>query len=92
MQTYPANKFEIIIADDSNDTTFDKILKFSSDLPNLKAIHRDRRDGWKGGALNLATGLMNPESTFAILLDADSVLLGNTLKNLFWSLVGSQIQ
>ncbi len=79
-QTYPAVKFEVVIVDDSTDDTFDKILKFSSDLPNLKAIHRDNRDGWKGGALDVAIGRMNPESSFAIIVDADSVLLRNTLE------------
>jgi glycosyltransferase involved in cell wall biosynthesis len=50
MQTYPIENFEIIIVDDSTDDTFDKILKFSAGLKNVKAIHRGTREGWKGGS------------------------------------------
>jgi cellulose synthase/poly-beta-1,6-N-acetylglucosamine synthase-like glycosyltransferase len=79
-QIYPKDNFEIIIVDDSTDDTFDKILKFSGSLPNLKATHRISREGWKGGALNTAVELMSPQSSFAMVVDADAVLLNDTLE------------
>ena len=79
-QTYPSDRFEIIIVDDSTDDTFDKILELSKGLPNLKAIHRDSREGWKGGALNVAIKLMNSESLLTMVVDADTVLLSDTLE------------
>lgn len=82
MQTYPIENFEIIIVDDSTDDTFDKILKFSAGLKNVKAIHRGTREGWKGGALNNAIELMSPHSFLAIVVDADAVLLSNTIEEL----------
>ncbi len=51
--SYPANRFEIIIVDDSTDDTYQKIQTTLSQLNNLKVIRRDNRAGWKGGALIL---------------------------------------
>jgi glycosyltransferase involved in cell wall biosynthesis len=46
--SYPDDRFEIIIVDDSTDDTYQKIPTRLPDLQDLKVIHRQSRAGWKG--------------------------------------------
>jgi cellulose synthase/poly-beta-1,6-N-acetylglucosamine synthase-like glycosyltransferase len=78
--SYPTNRFEIIIVDDSTDDTYQKIQTMLSDLQNLKVIHRDNRAGWKGGALNIALDIMDKRASNVLVLDADNILLADTLE------------
>jgi cellulose synthase/poly-beta-1,6-N-acetylglucosamine synthase-like glycosyltransferase len=78
--SYPTDRFEIIIVDDSTDDTYQKIQTRLSDLRNLKVIHRDNRAGWKGGALNVALDAMDKRATNVLVLDADNILLVDTLE------------
>jgi cellulose synthase/poly-beta-1,6-N-acetylglucosamine synthase-like glycosyltransferase len=78
--SYPTDRFEIIIVDDSTDDTYQKMQTMLSDLQNLKVIHRDNRAGWKGGALNVALDIMDKKASNVLVLDADNVLLVDTLE------------
>ncbi len=78
--SYPTDRFEIIIVDDSTDDTYQKIQTMLSELQNLKVIHRDNRAGWKGGALNVALDIMDKRASKVLVLDADNILLVNTLE------------
>jgi cellulose synthase/poly-beta-1,6-N-acetylglucosamine synthase-like glycosyltransferase len=78
--SYPTDRFEIIIVDDSTDDTYQKIQTVSSDLQNLKVIHRDNRAGWKGGALNVALQAMDERASNVLILDADNILLVDTVE------------
>ena len=78
--SYPTDRFEIIIVDDSTDDTYQKIQTMLSELQNLKVNHRDSRTGWKGGALNVALDIMDKRASKVLVLDADSILLVNTLE------------
>jgi cellulose synthase/poly-beta-1,6-N-acetylglucosamine synthase-like glycosyltransferase len=78
--SYPTDRFEIIIVDDSTDDTYQKIQSMSSDLQNLKLIHRDNRAGWKGGALDIALDIMDKRASNVLVLDADNILLADTLE------------
>jgi cellulose synthase/poly-beta-1,6-N-acetylglucosamine synthase-like glycosyltransferase len=78
--SYPNDRFEIIIVDDSTDDTYQKIQTRLSDLGNLKAIHRDNRAGWKGGALNIALDAMDNRASNVLVLDADNILLVDTVE------------
>jgi cellulose synthase/poly-beta-1,6-N-acetylglucosamine synthase-like glycosyltransferase len=78
--SYPTDRFEIIIVDDSTDDTYQKIQTMLSDLRNLKVIHRDNRTGWKGGALNIALDAMDKRASNVLVLDADSILLVDTVE------------
>jgi cellulose synthase/poly-beta-1,6-N-acetylglucosamine synthase-like glycosyltransferase len=78
--SYPADKFEIIIIDDSSDDTHEKIQRRLTDIHNLRVIHRQKREGWKGGALNVALDAMDKRTSYALILDADNVLLADTLE------------
>src|SRR5919112_6111113 len=78
--SYPSDRFEIIIVDDSTDDTYQKIQTMSSDLQNLKVIHRDNRAGWKGGALNVALQAIDKRASNVLIVDADNILLVATLE------------
>jgi len=78
--SYPADRLEIIIVDDSSDDTYQKIMTRSPDLQNLKVIHRKNRAGWKGGALNIALDAMDKRTSHLLVLDADNVLLADTVE------------
>jgi cellulose synthase/poly-beta-1,6-N-acetylglucosamine synthase-like glycosyltransferase len=78
--SYPTDRFEIIIVDDSTDDTYQKIQTMLSELQNLKVIHRDNRAGWKGGALNVALDVTDKRASNVLVLDADNILLVDTLE------------
>ncbi|MEM2454679.1 MAG: glycosyltransferase, partial [Candidatus Bathyarchaeia archaeon] len=76
---YPADKFEIIVVDDSNDETIDILMDYERRYyPRIKVIHRNTRAGYKAGALNEA--LKNSRGEFILVLDADSILEPDFLK------------
>jgi cellulose synthase/poly-beta-1,6-N-acetylglucosamine synthase-like glycosyltransferase len=78
--TYPADRFEIMIIDDSSDDTYQKIQSMLARFQNLKVIHRDNRDGWKGGALNVGLEDMDKRVSNVLVVDADNILLEDTLQ------------
>lgn len=80
--SYVCDRFETIIIDDSNNGTFDKLKKWQKAIPNLKVIHRENRDGWKGGALNVGINNLNKNSDIVLIIDADNVLKEDTLKKI----------
>jgi cellulose synthase/poly-beta-1,6-N-acetylglucosamine synthase-like glycosyltransferase len=78
--SYPIDRLEIIIVDDSTDDTYQKIQTRLSDLRNLKVIHRNNRAGWKGGALNAALDAMDKRASNILVLDADNIFLVDTVE------------
>ncbi|MGA3405048.1 MAG: glycosyltransferase [Candidatus Bathyarchaeia archaeon] len=79
---YPADKLEIIVMDDSNDGTTTRIAKsFEAKYPNLvRVIHRERRTGFKAGALEVA--MRKSTGEFIALFDADYVPPADFLKKM----------
>lgn len=78
--TYDRSRFEIIVVDDSTDDTLLLLKQWEHKISNLKLIHRSERIGWKGGALNLALKNMNETSTYALVVDADNLLVSDILE------------
>lgn len=69
---YPRNKLEIIVVDDSNDGTTELLQSYQMRYPDLvTVIHRERREGFKAGALQAA--LVRSKGEFLALFDADHV-------------------
>jgi cellulose synthase/poly-beta-1,6-N-acetylglucosamine synthase-like glycosyltransferase len=64
--------YEVIVVDDSTDDTTQKLEKWKSH-PHVKVIHRQKREGWKGGALNTGISNADPRSTHVLVFDADFV-------------------
>lgn len=78
---YPRDKLEIIAIDDSTDETTAIARKSELEYPGLvKVIHRDERQGFKAGALQLALGKSSGE--FIALFDADYVPPRNFLRKM----------
>src|SRR5437867_1522924 len=74
MLTYNRSGFEVIVVDDSTDSTGRILGEWAKRLENLKIIKRSERIGWKGGALNLALQSLRKDSSWVIVLDADTIL------------------
>lgn len=64
--------YEVIVIDDSTDETPQKLERWKG-LPALKIIHRDNREGWKAGALNMGIANLDPRSEYVLVFDADFV-------------------
>jgi cellulose synthase/poly-beta-1,6-N-acetylglucosamine synthase-like glycosyltransferase len=78
--TYNKDRFEVIVVDDSKDNTFSILRGWQNKIQNLKLFHREYRKGWKGGALNEALDLMNVNSSYALIVDADTRLSSRILQ------------
>jgi 1,2-diacylglycerol 3-beta-glucosyltransferase len=67
---YPT--YEVILVDDSTDDS-SLILDRWKDQSGFKILHRDSRQGFKGGALNEALKVMDARAEYVVVFDADSV-------------------
>ncbi|MCP8304869.1 MAG: glycosyltransferase [archaeon] len=72
---YPKNKLQIIVADDSTDVTYkiakDKVKEILAKGYDIQIVHRERREGFKPGALNNA--LKFTKGDYLLLIDSDSI-------------------
>jgi len=79
---YPKDKLQIIVADDSTDETFqmakNKVEEISAKGYDIQIVHRERRDGFKAGALNNA--LKFAKGDYILIMDADSIPPKDILK------------
>lgn len=79
---YPKDRLQIIVADDSTDETYqiarDKVNECLIEGYDIQLIHRERRDGFKSGALNNA--LKSAKGEYILIMDADSILPPDVLK------------
>lgn len=79
--SYPANRLEIQVLDDSTDETQQLVYQKAAELKqqgfNIHYIHRAHRQGFKAGAL--AYGLQQASSELIMIFDADFVPHPNTL-------------
>lgn len=65
--------YEIIVVDDSTDPESIRRAEFWGRHPRVRTIHREGREGFKGGALNEGLRRLSPESRFVLFLDADFI-------------------
>jgi cellulose synthase/poly-beta-1,6-N-acetylglucosamine synthase-like glycosyltransferase len=65
--------YEIIIVDDSTDPESIRRVELWGRHPRVMVIHRERREGFKGGALNEGLRHLSPGSRFVLFLDADFI-------------------
>jgi cellulose synthase/poly-beta-1,6-N-acetylglucosamine synthase-like glycosyltransferase len=72
---YPRDRLEIQVLDDSTDETYPRavaaVAPHAARGIDIRVIHRDRRDGFKAGAL--AAGLVAARGEFVAVFDADFV-------------------
>lgn len=74
---YP--RFEVIVVDDSTDDS-PAILERWERTPRFKIIHRANRDGFKGGALQVALEHTDAAAEFIAVWDADVVPFPDSLQ------------
>ena len=78
---YPRDKLEVIVVDDSTDDTTQLLQSYQEKHPELVTIiHREKRDGFKAGALQAA--LDRSRGEFFVLFDADHVPAPGFLKRM----------
>jgi len=70
--TYPKDKMQVIVIDDaSKDNTGDIVEEYAHIYNYIKIIHRNQREGGKGKASALNTGLKQAEGEIILCFDAD---------------------
>ena len=67
---YPA--YEVVLVDDSTDESV-QILQSWVGRPKFKILHRNSREGFKGGALREALKVMDSRTEYVVVFDADSM-------------------
>jgi cellulose synthase/poly-beta-1,6-N-acetylglucosamine synthase-like glycosyltransferase len=87
--TYEKTRFEIIVIDDSEDSTLEILHQWQTRLKNLRVIKRSSRIGWKGGALNVALRCLRTDSSWVIILDADTIVPPNIIENFLATLAAN---
>jgi cellulose synthase/poly-beta-1,6-N-acetylglucosamine synthase-like glycosyltransferase len=90
MLTYNRDRFEIIVVDDSIDSTTEILEEWKKRMKNLKIIRRRARIGSKGGALNLALEVLRKDSTWAIIIDADTIVPPDIIEQFLLLLNGTK--
>ena len=76
---YPA--YEVVVVDDSNDESA-QILQRWVGRPKFKILHRNSREGYKGGALREALKATDPRAEYIVVFDADSVPFPDSIERL----------
>jgi cellulose synthase/poly-beta-1,6-N-acetylglucosamine synthase-like glycosyltransferase len=71
--------YEVVVVDDSMDETAE-ILKAWQDRTRFKILHRPSREGFKGGALQVALEHTDPRAEFVIVWDADVVPFADSIQ------------
>ncbi len=70
--------FEVIVVDDSDDPETRRVIDVYEKDPRIKVIRRDRREGYKAGALNEA--LKHSKGEIIVVFDSDFVPRDNFLE------------
>ncbi len=73
--------YEVVVVDDSNDESV-RILKRWMSRPRFKILHRNSREGYKGGALREALKVTDPRAEYIVVFDADSVPFPDSIDRL----------
>jgi cellulose synthase/poly-beta-1,6-N-acetylglucosamine synthase-like glycosyltransferase len=76
---YPA--YEVVLVDDSTDESV-QILEAWKGRPKFKILHRNSRQGYKGGALQEALKVTDPRTEYVVVFDADSVPFPDSIERL----------
>jgi cellulose synthase/poly-beta-1,6-N-acetylglucosamine synthase-like glycosyltransferase len=77
------SNYEVILVDDSTDGSME-VLEPWRQVNRFKIIHRDTRDGFKGGALTHALRAMDPRTEYVAIFDADAVPFPDVINDLLY--------
>ena len=73
--------YEVVVVDDSTDESV-QILQRWVGRPRFKILHRNSREGYKGGALREALKVTDPRAEYVVVFDADSVPFPDSIDRL----------
>ncbi|HET9847817.1 MAG TPA: glycosyltransferase family 2 protein [Candidatus Dormibacteraeota bacterium] len=82
------SNYEVILVDDSTDGSME-VLEPWTKVERFKIIHRDTRDGFKGGALTYALRATDPRAEYIAIFDADAVPFPDVLRDLLYHFYSS---
>src|ERR1700693_1317400 len=77
------SNYEVILVDDSTDGSME-VLEPWKQVNRFKIIHRDTRDGFKGGALAHPPRAMDPRTECVAIFDADAVPFPDVINDLLY--------
>lgn len=77
------SNYEVILVDDSTDGSME-VLEPWKKMERFKIIHRDSRDGYKGGALTHALKAMDPRAEYVAIFDADAMPFPDVINDLIY--------
>lgn len=86
------DNYEVIVADDSTDPEALTLLAKWKHHPNVKILHRESRDGYKGQALQNALKHTDKRAEFIMIFDADFIPYPDSATSFlkyFQSVIGS---
>jgi cellulose synthase/poly-beta-1,6-N-acetylglucosamine synthase-like glycosyltransferase len=75
------SEYEVVVVDDSTDESV-QILQAWVGRPRFKILHRNSREGYKGGALREALNATDPRAEYIVVFDADSVPFPDSIDRL----------
>ena len=88
--TYNREKFQVIVVDDSTDSTTKILEQWTKKMLNLSVVRRKQRIGTKGGALNLALQSLREDSSWILVIDADTILPPDIIEQFLFRVISSQ--
>ena len=77
------SNYEVILVDDSTDGSME-VLEPWTRVNRFKIIHRETRDGFKGGALTHALRAMDPRTEYVAIFDADAMPFPDVINDLLY--------
>ncbi len=72
-QDYPREKLHVVLVDDSTSAADVEALREACEARGIEFLHRERREGFKAGALNGALRATPPDVELIAVVDADFV-------------------
>jgi len=83
--------YEVIVIDDSTDPQMlEKLIRWKGH-PRVKVLHREGRDGYKGGALNKGLSIADPKCSYVLVFDADFVPPKDIIQRMLGDFTGEEI-
>ncbi len=76
---YP--EYEVVVVDDSTDESVQILQRWQANH-RFKILHRNSREGYKGGALREALRVTDPRTEYVVIFDADSVPFPDSIERL----------
>lgn len=90
-QDYPGNRLTVMVLDDSTDAAVRRALKAHCDRVGAWYVHRERRGGFKAGALNHGRHLLPKDVEVIGIIDADYWVRPDWLKSIVGHFVDASL-